>query len=234
MAEGRHSASLPTTPKGGAEPANSTNAKTKPQQMMSQPQVQSPMVATLFKDLRGSSKKKGKHKRQPQQHLAQTSPALVAILKSLKEPSAKKPSEDTAPLPRSERTAKPITIVKTELGKRIVLQGKKEGSKLTTERSNADAMMVENVRVRPTKKPAGKRVTMKSREKSKSQVQAQGQIPGAAMRPSAKAINVTAEQIRLGEEEENESLVRDTTPLRDNYVQEKFDPASVVDTNKTY
>ena len=115
-----HSNSLPMTPTGIKKPNNKLK-------------LQTSFVSTMFKDLKLNPKKKGKHKRQPQQHLAQTSPALAVFFKNYNE-TTRKNAENTAAV-STERSEKPAKLIKqSKKSQRIVIQGKKmEGVKVVCE-----------------------------------------------------------------------------------------------------
>ena len=208
--------------------------------------MQSPVVATLFKELTLNPKRKQKPKQKMQGHkeLAQTSPALAAILKSLKEGNTGQKSsqqisgegkilnaaasggssqEKGLRVVQSERAGKKIVIpAKKILGAKIIqtgfIEGKSGGSNLVGPPAKKGS-----AHHRTAKGSASSRST-KARIKSKSQVQVQG--------GPVQAINITTDQITLAV---GELSGRDVTPLRNNYVQESNEGAEgEQDINQTY
>jgi len=173
-----NSSSLPTTPTGTVvQKKRIDNTK-------------SPIVTNLFKDLKVVSKKK--HKRQPQQHLAQTSPALVAILKSIKE-TTKRVSEESSV--RSERT-KPGS-------KKIVIQAKLSTPK-TVVTPSYDSIKLQNHSIKsPT-------LLAKTREKSRSQ--AEGKKP----HKPEEVQTLSSENLKIEENEQGQNNNNEPMSLLDN------------------
>lgn len=204
---GHHTSSLPATPR---IPTTEEDNK---------PQLRRSIVATLFKDLKLNSKKKKTNKHQQQQYFAQTSPALTAILKSLKDTARQHAEEASA---RTERPANSFQLGKKEsLSKKAKKANAEEGHTSLIAGTTKFKLKL-NKKGQSAKKKQGK---SKARIKSKSQAQhtKHQYVP-------VQTINITTDQISIGATGENRFI----TPIRSNIIEGNQKTESTRKVNQTY